>query len=85
MVLAKKTGKIPIEVEIAAGTVGMRLADIADFRVGSEFVTIINLQGQKYTFELTELNPPAPPAVPAASKPRRKRASKTQKELKGVL
>ena len=84
----KKGERLPKEVTMAAGTMGMRLTDIADYRVGEEFVTIINQRGQKYTFELVKLNPPprttrndAKGAKRASGKPRKR----AQQELKGVL
>lgn len=85
----KKGERLPKEVTMAAGTVGMRLTDIADYRVGDEFVSIINHRGQKYTFELVKLNPSAA-VTPPQSPPRRgggkaKPRKRAQQELKGVL
>ncbi len=54
-----KNGQLlPPEVVSACGIHGIRLTDVVDYRVGEEFVTIINVRGQKFTAELVKLNPP---------------------------
>ena len=57
--MAVKNGRrLPPEVVSACGIYGIRLTDVVDYRVGEEFVTIINHRGQKFTAELVKLNPP---------------------------
>ena len=79
MVIAKKGVKLPKEVTMAAGTMGMKLTEIAEYRVGDEYVTIINHRGQKYSLELVKL---APPQSAPRSGGKRKRPARAQKELK---
>ena len=52
-------GKLPKDVSMAAGTIGMKLTDIAEYRVGDTEVVILNKRGQKYVFDIVKLNPPA--------------------------
>ena len=82
--------KLPDAVVSLCGIHGIRLTDVLDYRVGEEFVTVINHRGQKFSAELARLNPPAYPAkvAPPQSSPRsggkRKRPSRAQKVLVDV-
>lgn len=84
--------KLPDEVVSLCGIHGVRLTDVVEYRVGEEFVTLINRGGQKFTSELVRLNPPEyaaksrPQSPPrsggkAKAKPKRKRPSRAQKVL----
>ena len=86
MVLVKKGGKLPKEVSMAAGTMGMKLTEIAEYRVGDEYVTIINHRGQKYSLELVKLMPAevTPATAPVKAKRRSSRGAKRQKSAPEV-
>ena len=64
---------LPKEVSMAAGTVGMKILEIAEYRVGEDVVVILNKKGQKYTFDLLRLNP-ASPAAKRKRKPAARRS-----------
>lgn len=90
-VAVKKGQKLPDEVVSACGVYGVRLTDVVDYRVGEEFVSIINHRGQKFTAELVKLNPPDYPAKPPPQSPprsggkaRRKRPARAQETLVDV-
>lgn len=50
-----KSGPLPKEVATAAGTLGLKHAQVTDWNVGSEFVVLVTDRGERHTFELKKL------------------------------
>ena len=55
--VVRKGEALPKEVMSLCGLHGIRHADVAEYRVGDEFVTVINARGQKFSAALVNLKP----------------------------
>jgi len=61
--MAVKQGQVlPRTVTLACGVHGIRHAEVRDYVVGTEFVTVIDTRGHRHTMELARLRAGASPA-----------------------
>jgi hypothetical protein len=67
-------GTLPKDVSMAAGTIGLRFADIVEYNVSADEVRILTKTGQLHAFDIVKLNPEVAPKAPAKrkAKPRSK-------------
>lgn len=72
--MVKDSEELPRAVTLLCGQYGIRHADVAEWRIGEDAVTVLTKRGQKYTALLLRFQPPAgamlvyPPVKEAPSK-----------------